>query len=147
MSSLLAIILLTAFFCTCLLSSPGVVRPPLPGLLSSCEDPVDGLLEVLLTGVGGGTLLLSPPAAPLPDEGVVAVVLVRRVAPPPLSPILCSEDVEELGLLVPVDPREDLGLGLGEIPGLFPPFTELPGLFRNTGMPLLTGFLIRDVEL
>jgi hypothetical protein len=77
-------------------------------------------------GVGGGTLLLSPPAGALPDEGVLTDGLVRRVTAVPLfSPTLCSEEVEELGLFVPVDPKEDLGLGLGEIPGLFPPFTAL----------------------
>lgn len=70
-------------------------------------------------------MLLSPPAEALPDDGVLTEVLVLRVTVPLFSPTLCSEDVEELGLFVPVDPREDLGLGLGEIPGLFPPFTAL----------------------
>lgn len=131
MSSLLAIRLLTAFFCPCLLSSAGVERPDRLCLLSSCEEPVDGLLELVLTGVGGGTFPLSPPPAARPEVGVVADGLVLRVTAVPFSPTLCSDEVEELGLFVPVDPREDLGLGLGEIPGLFPPFTEV---------------LIRDVE-
>lgn len=89
------------------------------------EEPVDGLLELVLTGVGGGTFPLSPPPAARPEVGVVADGLVLRVTAVPFSPTLCSDEVEELGLFVPVDPREDLGLGLGEIPGLFPPFTEL----------------------
>lgn len=146
MSSLLAIRLLTAFFCPCLLSSAGVERPDRLCLLSSCEEPVDGLLELVLTGVGGGTFPLSPPPVARPEVGVVADGLVLRVTAVPFSPTLCSDEVEELGLFVPVDPREDLGLGLGEIPGLFPPFTELPSLCCNTGMPLLVGVLIRDVE-
>lgn len=91
----------------------------------TCEEPVDGLLELVLTGVGGGTFPLSPPPAARPEVGVVADGLVLRVTAVPFSPTLCSDEVEELGLFVPVDPREDLGLGLGEIPGLFPPFTEL----------------------
>lgn len=91
----------------------------------TCEEPVDGLLELVLTGVGGGTFPLSPPTAARPEVGVVADGLVLRVTAVPFSPTLCSDEVEELGLFVPVDPREDLGLGLGEIPGLFPPFTEL----------------------
>lgn len=104
----------------------------------------DGRLEVVLTGVGGGTLL---PAEGLPAVGVVVGVLVRLVTVPPFSPTLCRDEVEELGLLVPVDPSDDLGLGLGEIPGLFPPFTALPILCCNTGMPRPAGVLIRDVEL
>lgn len=91
----------------------------------TCEEPVVGLLELVLTGVGGGTFPLSPPPAARPEVGVVADGLVLRVTAVPFSPTLCSDEVEELGLFVPVDPREDLGLGLGEIPGLFPPFTEL----------------------
>ena len=87
----------------------------------------DGRLEVVLTGVGGGTLL---PAEGLPAVGVVVGVLVRLVTVPPFSPTLCRDEVEELGLLVPVDPSDDLGLGLGEIPGLFPPFTALEHKFN-----------------
>lgn len=91
----------------------------------TCEDPVEGLFELVLAGVGGGTFPLSPPPGARPEAGVVADGLVLRVTAVPFSPTLCSDEVEELGLFVPVDPREDLGLGLGEIPGLFPPFTEL----------------------
>lgn len=91
----------------------------------TCEEPVEGLFEVVLTGVGGGTLPLSPPPEARPEVVVVADGLVLRVTVPPFSPTLCSDEVEELGLFVPVDPREDLGLGVGEIPGLLPPFTEL----------------------
>lgn len=109
----------------------------------TCEEPVDGLLELVLTGVGGGTFPLSPPPAARPEVGVVADGLVLRVTAVPFSPTLCSDEVEELGLFVPVDPREDLGLGLGEIPGLFPPFTEL----KNQGQysPQITRHKRSDV--
>lgn len=83
------------------------------------------MFELVLIGVGGGTFFLFFFFAVRSEVGVVVDGLVFRVIVVFFFLILCNDEVEEFGLFVFVDFREDFGLGFGEIFGLFLLFIEL----------------------
>ena len=73
----------------------------------------------------GEDVALSDPGSDLDPDGdavALSVTLVLLTTELVALPALCREDVEEAGL-GPVDPTDDRGLGLGDIPGLL---TDLP---------------------